>query len=159
MEKLKLFNEPLTTIPEQLGSQDNLLSDYRRKIPEYNQSEDGLLNVYKRENQSLKIMIHHYEETLKCRENMMSQYISELQELKKTIQLQKKTIAALNLEIASFKNEKFFKEKIPQSFEKTKKSRPIQSAKSTKDEHLYIKSTIFQKLKKKLKKKSQLFKL
>ena len=141
MENFRLFNDTLKTIPELLGSQDNILNDSRAKIPEYNQSQENLLNVYKRENQALKTMIHHYEETLKCRENLMSQYISELQTLKKTIQQQKKTIAALNLEIDSFKNEKFFKERAPQ-LEKNKKSRPIQSAKSVKCEHLYMKSTM-----------------
>lgn len=141
MEKFRLFNDSLKTIPEYFGSQDNIVNDSKAKIPEYNQSQENLLNVYKRENQALKAMIHHYEETLKCRENLISQYISELQTIKKTVQQQKKTIAALNLEIDSFKNEKFFKERVPQ-LEKTKKSRPIQSAKSLKDEHLYMKSTI-----------------
>jgi hypothetical protein len=111
-----------------------------KPIPEYNQTQENLLSVYRRENDSLKIMIHHYEATLKCRETMVSQYISELQELKKTVQHQKKIISALNLEIDSFKNEKFFK-KIPiVQDNSSKKLRPINSPKYIKDEYLYIKS-------------------
>ena len=111
----------------------------------YNRDYDNLLNVYKKENDSLKTLIQHFETTIKCRDNMIAQYVQEIQEMKKSIQHQKKTIDSLNFEINTLKNQKLLKDK-PAYVPKKINMQRIFSANNelkSKEEHLYLKSKFF----------------
>lgn len=125
MEKIKSL--------ETLGNHTNLPNlSLNANIEQMN-----ILNVYKQENKSLKVMLQHYEITLKTRENLIRQYVDEIQSLKKTIKKQKKMIDSLNLEISSLKNHR--------SSSEEKKKKKIASSfphkKHMKEEFLHIPSS------------------
>lgn len=114
--------------------------DNSSNINGFNYDGEKLLRVYRNENESLKTIINHYEATLKCRENLISKYVYDLQENKKIIQKQKKIIISLSSELNTLKNQRLLKEKAPTPKHVSTGLITAKNSQKSKLEHLYMRS-------------------